>query len=156
MVSDYDYTDYLGGARSLSGGDLDFVDDDDTAAVAGQKAQTKSWLDWLPRSGHSLKFILDAIDKLPVDHAEERITDQNLKASESNTDYVNSHVMAAEREEGSEHVDVDAENIDYAAEEGSGGGDVDKIVKNRDNVKLIRDSNESKEEDVNVDHTKAM
>ncbi|XP_061387726.1 uncharacterized protein LOC133322779 [Musca vetustissima] len=65
LVSDYDYTDYLGGARSLSGGDLDFVDDETTEN--GVK-QSKGWLDWLPRTGHSLKFILDAIDKLPVDH----------------------------------------------------------------------------------------
>lgn len=65
LVSDYDYTDYLGGARSLSGGDLDFVDDE--TAENGVK-QSKGWLDWLPRTGHSLKFILDAIDKLPVDH----------------------------------------------------------------------------------------
>ena len=158
LVSDYDYTDYLGGARSLSGGDLDFVDDDDTSTAAGQKAQTKSWLDWLPRSGHSLKFILDAIDKLPVDHAEESIKDKELEASESKTDYENSDVMAAERQEDLEHmdVDVDEDNIDYAAQEGSGGGDFDQIVKNRDNVKLIRDSNESTEEDVNVDHSKAM
>ncbi|XP_065356471.1 uncharacterized protein LOC135950875 [Calliphora vicina] len=65
LVSDYDYTDYLGGARSLNGGDLDFVDDDSDVL---QKAQPKSWLEYLPRSGHSLKFILDAIDKLPTDH----------------------------------------------------------------------------------------
>jgi len=29
LTSDYDYTDYLGGVRSLSGGDADFVDDGD-------------------------------------------------------------------------------------------------------------------------------
>ncbi|XP_073822632.1 uncharacterized protein [Musca autumnalis] len=66
LVSDYDYTDYLGGGRSLSGGDLDFVDDE-TTAEDGVK-HSKGWLDWLPRTGHSLKFILDAIDKLPLDH----------------------------------------------------------------------------------------
>ncbi|XP_075152686.1 uncharacterized protein LOC142226513 [Haematobia irritans] len=70
LVSDYDYTDYLGGARSLSGGDLDFVDDE--TAEGSEKSYTRKtpqgWFDWLPRTGHSLKFILDAIDKLPVDH----------------------------------------------------------------------------------------
>lgn len=72
LVSDYDYTDYLGGARSLSGGDLDFVDDEtaDGSSGSSNKASSKGWLDWLPRTGHSLKFILDAIDKLPVDHDE--------------------------------------------------------------------------------------
>ncbi|XP_037960889.1 probable serine/threonine-protein kinase mps1 [Teleopsis dalmanni] len=64
LVSDYDYTDYLGGGRSLSGGDLDFVDDEDNT----KSKASSSWLQWLPRTGHSLKFILDAIDKIPVDH----------------------------------------------------------------------------------------
>lgn len=70
LVSDYDYTDYLGGARSLSGGDLDFVDDETTNDGSQHKGvqHAKGWFDWMPRTGHSLKFILDAIDKLPVDH----------------------------------------------------------------------------------------
>ncbi|KAM7351823.1 uncharacterized protein ACRADG_004554 [Cochliomyia hominivorax] len=84
LVSDYDYTDYLGGARSLSGGDLDFVDDDDTGSE--QKAQPKSWLDWLPRTGHSLKFILDAIDKLPTDHAIEETRNSETQESKESTE----------------------------------------------------------------------
>uniref|UniRef100_A0A1I8PK82 Uncharacterized protein n=1 Tax=Stomoxys calcitrans TaxID=35570 RepID=A0A1I8PK82_STOCA len=87
LVSDYDYTDYLGGARSLSGGDLDFVDDE--TAEGSQQRHSQGWFDWLPRTGHSLKFILDAIDKLPVDHdgtdgssASDALSDENLNVTE--------------------------------------------------------------------------
>ena len=75
LVSDYDYTDYLGGGRSLSGGDLDFVDDtngndDDDDSDAATATHQRRWYDWLPRAGHSLKFVLDAIDKLPMNDAD--------------------------------------------------------------------------------------
>ncbi|XP_053960006.1 uncharacterized protein LOC128864396 [Anastrepha ludens] len=70
LVSDYDYTDYLGGARSLSGGDDDFIDDDNESDSDG-KQRRRSWLDgMLPRAGRTMKYILDALDKLPVDHRE--------------------------------------------------------------------------------------
>ncbi|XP_046812643.1 uncharacterized protein LOC111683888 [Lucilia cuprina] len=83
LVSDYDYTDYLGGARSLSGGDLDFVDDD---TGVEKKAQSKSWLEYLPRTGHSLKFILDAIDKLPTDHIGNEGINKEVQDEEENRD----------------------------------------------------------------------
>lgn len=83
LVSDYDYTDYLGGARSLNGGDLDFVDDVDEE-TGESKSKGKSWLEWLPRSGHSLKFILEAIDKLPTDHNTEQ--EQKQSSEEVKTD----------------------------------------------------------------------
>lgn len=70
LVSDYDYTDYLGGGRSLSD-DTDFVDDSEdgtheTTSSSTSPSAVPSWSDWLPRTGHSLKFILDAIDSLPL------------------------------------------------------------------------------------------
>lgn len=73
LVSDYDYTDYLGGGRSLSD-DTDFVDDSEdgphtitsSSTSPSSSAVPSSWSDWLPRTGHSLKFILDAIDSLPL------------------------------------------------------------------------------------------
>lgn len=73
-MSDYDYTDYLGGGRSLPD-DTDFVDDsedDGTHGITSPSPSTSatqrvaSWSDWLPRTGHSVKFILDAIDSLPL------------------------------------------------------------------------------------------
>ncbi|XP_050320465.1 probable serine/threonine-protein kinase mkcB [Bactrocera neohumeralis] len=71
LVSDYDYTDYLGGARSLSGGDDDFIDDDSDGESGGKHGRRSSWLDaMLPRAGRTMKYILDALDKLPVDHRE--------------------------------------------------------------------------------------
>ncbi|XP_049307670.1 caprin homolog [Bactrocera dorsalis] len=72
LVSDYDYTDYLGGARSLSGGDEDFIDDDsDGGEGGGKQGRRSSWLNaMLPRAGRTLQYILDALDKLPVDHRE--------------------------------------------------------------------------------------
>ncbi|XP_017032910.1 uncharacterized protein [Drosophila kikkawai] len=66
LTSDYDYTDYLGGVRSLSGGDADFVDDGDAATPP--VSTTSRILEWIPRTTHSVKFILDAIDKMPLDH----------------------------------------------------------------------------------------
>lgn len=72
LVSDYDYTDYLGGGRSLSDDDTDFMDDSEdgtheiTSSSTSPSAVPPSWSDWLPRTGHSLKFILDAIDSLPL------------------------------------------------------------------------------------------
>ncbi|XP_017478777.1 PREDICTED: probable serine/threonine-protein kinase cdc7, partial [Rhagoletis zephyria] len=70
LVSDYDYTDYLGGARSLSGGDDDFIDDDSASNSNGMRRG--GWFDgMLPRAGRTLKYIFDALDKLPVDHREE-------------------------------------------------------------------------------------
>ncbi|XP_016977818.1 uncharacterized protein LOC108043563 [Drosophila rhopaloa] len=65
LTSDYDYTDYLGGVRSLSGGDADFVDDGD--ASTPPVSSTSRIMEWLPRTAHSIKFILDAIDKVPLD-----------------------------------------------------------------------------------------
>ncbi|KAH8412190.1 hypothetical protein KR009_000441 [Drosophila setifemur] len=66
LTSDYDYTDYLGGVRSLSGGDADFVDDGD--ATTPPVSTTSRIMEWIPRTAHSIKFILDAIDKVPHDH----------------------------------------------------------------------------------------
>ncbi|XP_017065360.2 uncharacterized protein LOC108104036 [Drosophila eugracilis] len=65
LTSDYDYTDYLGGVRSLSGGDADFVDDGDAATPPA--STTSNIMKWLPQTAHSIKFILDAIDKVPLD-----------------------------------------------------------------------------------------
>lgn len=65
LTSDYDYQDYLGAGRSMTGGDDDFVDDSDPST---QTKPTSRIMDWLPRTAHSLKFILDAIDKMPLDH----------------------------------------------------------------------------------------
>ncbi|EDW88144.1 uncharacterized protein LOC6527340 [Drosophila yakuba] len=70
LTSDYDYTDYLGGVRSLSGGDADFVDDGDAATPP--VSTTSRIMEWLPRTAHSLQFILDAIDKVPVDHDKDK------------------------------------------------------------------------------------
>lgn len=71
LVSDYDYIDYLGGARSLSGGDSDFIDDDTDGEGDAGKQRRRSWLDaTLPRAARTMKYILDALDKLPVDHRE--------------------------------------------------------------------------------------
>ncbi|XP_022221327.2 hepatoma-derived growth factor-related protein 2 [Drosophila obscura] len=64
LTSDYDYTDYLGGVRSLSGGDADFVDDADAPPPV---STTSRIMEWLPRTAHSVKFILDAIEKMPLD-----------------------------------------------------------------------------------------
>ncbi|XP_062121975.1 uncharacterized protein LOC133835852 [Drosophila sulfurigaster albostrigata] len=66
LTSDYDYQDYLGAGRSMTGGDDDFVDDSDTPVQA--TSPTSRIMDWIPRTTHSLKFILDAIDKIPLDH----------------------------------------------------------------------------------------
>lgn len=49
----------------MSGGDDDFVDDSEPSAAT---APTSRFMDWLPRTAHSLKFILDAIDKMPLDN----------------------------------------------------------------------------------------
>ncbi|ALC39405.1 CG6785 [Drosophila busckii] len=65
LTSDYDYQDYLGAGRSMTGGDADFVDDGDASTDTKPASRV---MDWLPRTAHSLKFILDAIDKLPLDH----------------------------------------------------------------------------------------
>ncbi|EDW45877.1 GM26406 [Drosophila sechellia] len=70
LTSDYDYTDYLGGVRSLSGGDADFVDDGDAATPP--VSTTSRIMEWLPRTAHSIQFILDAIDKMPVDHDKDK------------------------------------------------------------------------------------
>ncbi|XP_052851452.1 uncharacterized protein LOC128261691 [Drosophila gunungcola] len=70
LTSDYDYTDYLGGVRSLSGGDADFVDDGD--ASSPPVSTTSRIMEWLPRTAHSIKFILDAIDKVPLDHEKDK------------------------------------------------------------------------------------
>ncbi|SPP81435.1 uncharacterized protein LOC117584655 [Drosophila guanche] len=67
LTSDYDYTDYLGGVRSLSGGDADFVDDADSPPPV---STTSRIMEWLPRTAHSVKFILDAIEKMPLDHGQ--------------------------------------------------------------------------------------
>ncbi|KAH8282772.1 hypothetical protein KR054_009653 [Drosophila jambulina] len=67
LTSDYDYTDYLGGVRSLSGGDADFVDDGD-ATTSPPVSTASRIMEWIPRTAHSVKFILDAIDKMPLDH----------------------------------------------------------------------------------------
>ncbi|KAH8250675.1 hypothetical protein KR038_001723 [Drosophila bunnanda] len=67
LTSDYDYTDYLGGVRSLSGGDADFVDDSD-ATMTPPASTASRIMEWIPRTAHSVKFILDAIDKMPLDH----------------------------------------------------------------------------------------
>ncbi|XP_030383966.1 uncharacterized protein LOC115631384 [Scaptodrosophila lebanonensis] len=64
LTADYDYQDYLGAGRSLS---EDFADDGDDADPAPKSPAS----DWIPRTVHSLKFILDAIDKLPLDHQSE-------------------------------------------------------------------------------------
>ncbi|KAM8717124.1 hypothetical protein ACLKA7_003917 [Drosophila subpalustris] len=66
LTSDYDYQDYLGAGRSLSGGDDDFVDDSDAPSTS--TSATSRIMDWIPRTAHSLKFIMDAIDKIPLDH----------------------------------------------------------------------------------------
>lgn len=66
LTSDYDYQDYLGAGRSLSGGDDDFVDDSDAPMTT--TSSSSRLMDWIPRTAHSLKFILDAIDKIPIDH----------------------------------------------------------------------------------------
>ncbi|XP_017011926.2 nucleolar and coiled-body phosphoprotein 1 [Drosophila takahashii] len=70
LTSDYDYTDYLGGVRSLSGGDADFVDDGD--APTPPVSTTSRIMEWLPRTAHSIKFILEAIDKVPLDHDKDK------------------------------------------------------------------------------------
>lgn len=67
LTSDYDYTDYLGGVRSLSGGDADFVDDADAPTTPPASTASRI-MEWIPRTAHSVKFILDAIDKMPLDH----------------------------------------------------------------------------------------
>jgi len=67
LTSDYDYQDYLGAGRSLSGGDDDFVDDSD-GPTTSTTSSTSRIMDWIPRTAHSLKFILDAVDKIPLDH----------------------------------------------------------------------------------------
>lgn len=66
LTSDYDYQDYLGAGRSMTGGDDDFVDDSDSPTTTA--TTTSRVMDWIPRTAHSLKFILDAIDKIPIDH----------------------------------------------------------------------------------------
>ncbi|XP_044572347.1 uncharacterized protein LOC6498301 [Drosophila ananassae] len=70
LTSDYDYTDYLGGVRSLSGGDADFVDDGD--AVVPPVSTTSRIMEWIPKTTQSIKFILDAIDKMPQDHDKDK------------------------------------------------------------------------------------
>jgi len=70
LTSDYDYTDYLGGVRSLSGGDADFVDDGDSSMPP--VSTTSRIMEWLPQTAHSIKFILDAIDKMPLDHDKDK------------------------------------------------------------------------------------
>uniref|UniRef100_A0A0A1WQL6 Uncharacterized protein n=1 Tax=Zeugodacus cucurbitae TaxID=28588 RepID=A0A0A1WQL6_ZEUCU len=88
LVSDYDYIDYLGGARSLSGGDDDFIDDDGEggAAAGGGKRRQGSWLDAMwPRAGRTMQYILDALDKLPVDHREADEAMRSERASEATT-----------------------------------------------------------------------
>ncbi|XP_014086517.3 uncharacterized protein [Bactrocera oleae] len=86
LVSDYDYTDYLGGARSLTGGDDDFIDDDNDGEGAGKKARRSSWLDaMLPRAGRTIKYVLDALDKLPVDHREADEAMRNERARVATT-----------------------------------------------------------------------
>ncbi|XP_055907831.1 myb-like protein AA [Eupeodes corollae] len=85
LVSDYDYVDYLGGGRSLSD-DSDFVDMDAPIAVGAggpsaaettqpegvsssrqhqqQREASAGWIGWLPHAGHTLRFILESIDKV--------------------------------------------------------------------------------------------
>lgn len=55
LVGDYEYVDYLGGGRSLSAPDLDFVDMDadeieqndiNAAAMAANSNNTGNWLNW--------------------------------------------------------------------------------------------------------------
>nr|XP_016946045.1 uncharacterized protein LOC108021719 [Drosophila suzukii] len=70
LTSDYDYTDYLGGVRSLSGGDADFVDDGDSSTPP--VSTTSRIMEWLPQTAHSIKFILDAIDKVPLDQDQDK------------------------------------------------------------------------------------
>ncbi|KAH8298052.1 hypothetical protein KR018_005260 [Drosophila ironensis] len=84
LTSDYDYTDYLGGVRSLSGGDADFVDDGD--ASMPPVSTTSRIMEWIPRTAHSLKFILDAIDKMPLDH--DKVKEPGWSAGEAETDTV--------------------------------------------------------------------
>ncbi|XP_055848541.1 uncharacterized protein LOC129913745 [Episyrphus balteatus] len=86
LVSDYDYVDYLGGGRSLSD-DSDFVDMDaplppsmaaDSEQISSSMpegvsrsrqqdqstASAPGWIGWLPHAGHTLRFILESIDKV--------------------------------------------------------------------------------------------
>ncbi|KAH8329437.1 hypothetical protein KR074_010629 [Drosophila pseudoananassae] len=70
LTSDYDYTDYLGGVRSLSGGDADFVDDGD--AVVPPVSTTSRIMELIPKTTQSIKFILDAIDKMPLDQDKDK------------------------------------------------------------------------------------
>ncbi|KAH8378427.1 hypothetical protein KR093_011324 [Drosophila rubida] len=81
LTSDYDYQDYLGAGRSMTGGDDDFVDDGD--APAKTTSSTSRILDWIPRTAHSLKFILDAIDKMPLDHDQKE--EKGWSSGRSNT-----------------------------------------------------------------------
>ncbi|EDW76133.1 uncharacterized protein Dwil_GK14828 [Drosophila willistoni] len=83
LTSDYDYTDYLGGGRSLSGGDDDFVDDGDGTTATPAPSATSRLMDWLPRTGHSLQFILDAIDKIPLDHDQHKEVGWNTDTTDT-------------------------------------------------------------------------
>uniref|UniRef100_A0A1A9Z9B2 Uncharacterized protein n=1 Tax=Glossina pallidipes TaxID=7398 RepID=A0A1A9Z9B2_GLOPL len=74
LVSDYDYVDYLGGGRSLSAvSNLDFVDnkndnyEDDGDDQRRPSSTTTAWYNGLiTQSARTVKFILQAIDKLPA------------------------------------------------------------------------------------------
>ncbi|TDG45421.1 hypothetical protein AWZ03_008187 [Drosophila navojoa] len=83
LTSDYDYQDYLGAGRSMTGGDDDFVDDSEPST---QTKSTSRIMDWLPRTAHSLKFILDAIDKMPLDHGQKEETGWSTGNSDTTDD----------------------------------------------------------------------
>ncbi|XP_034473443.1 pinin [Drosophila innubila] len=83
LTSDYDYQDYLGASRSLSGADDDFVDDSDDTTTS--TSSTSRIMDWIPRTAHSIKFIMDAIDKIPLDHDEKLEKGWSTGSSETAT-----------------------------------------------------------------------
>uniref|UniRef100_A0A1A9W3Z1 Uncharacterized protein n=1 Tax=Glossina brevipalpis TaxID=37001 RepID=A0A1A9W3Z1_9MUSC len=84
LVSDYDYVDYLGGGRSLSAvSNLDFVDnkdyDDDQKILS---STTATWYNGLiTQTVRTVKFILQAIDKLPADEQVELKGKEQIKAT---------------------------------------------------------------------------
>ncbi|XP_067621078.1 uncharacterized protein [Eurosta solidaginis] len=105
LVSDYDYTDYLGGARALSGGgdgDADFIDDDSSG---DNMERRHSWFDgMLPRAGRTMKYILEALDRLPVDHRE---ADEIMKTERTMVAEVKKQIVEDKQDTASEN-DEDA------------------------------------------------
>lgn len=58
VVGDYDYTAYLGGARSMA--------DDPEPLYSASPVESLANSQWFQSAAHSFQFVMDAIEKLPA------------------------------------------------------------------------------------------